>query len=359
MPCLYDYDEENQKYIYDAIMNAEHEKNPGPVYKWDANNKIYIYGNTLPHKKNYKYTKVFDPKSFMTRGDVICFGGNYRNERKMIFNGEKLEDLYTEVDDYGSVPPTYEVCDDGFDIGDFEDLIDHNSINWLSLKKLKEIKIFEKDNNVMGNVEIKGKLWNIYFCIYDDFNYNLFINSLNNLKITFENNKILFLDISNKNNIHKRNYLGTIKDEDISKLISVKKDSDTNLSVIQSTLNNCYYVYKVIKEYKITKDNCENPNMPCIFINNGKYKYELLLENKEMFHKRMSFEINSEKKEKTSWIIKEIIYCPFTVEIIKKNNETFIKDITDFINYKIEKYDDINERIPISRSDNDILEINL
>lgn len=159
----------------------------------------------------------------MTRGDVICFGGNYRNERKMIFNGEKLEDLYTEVDDYGSVPPTYEVCDDGFDIGDFEDLIDHNSINWLSLKKLKEIKIFEKDNNVMGNVEIKGKLWNIYFCIYDDFNYNLFINSLNNLKITFENNKILFLDISNKNNIHKRNYLGTIKDDDISKLISIKK----------------------------------------------------------------------------------------------------------------------------------------
>jgi len=351
MPCLHNYNAKNQIYIYDAIMNAEYQNKPGPVFIWDPNNKVYKYGNTLPEKKNHKYITLFNPKSFMTRGDVICFGGQYRNERKMIFNGEKLEDLYTEIDDYGSVPPTYEVCDNGFNVGDFEDLIDHNSINWLSLKKLKEIKIFEKDNQVVGIVEIKGKLWDIDCYIHQEFEYNYFIRSLNNLKLTSENNQILFLDKSNINNIHKRNYVATLKNTE-NNVINIKDTN--NLSIINS--NNEWYIYKVDKEYKINKDNYGEPKLPCIFINNGKYKYEILLLNKEIFDTRINFEIK-QNNESANWIIKEITCSPVTLNILKKSNETLIKEITDYIKDKIEKYDNIKERMSFSRSDNKTLEL--
>lgn len=354
MPCLHDYDAKNQIYIYDAIMNAEYEKKPGPVFIWDPNTKVYKYGNTLPEKKNHKYVTLFDPKSFMDRGDVICFGGNYRNERKMIFDGEKLEDLYTDIDDYGSVPPNYEVCDDGFDVGDFENLIDHNSINWLSIKKLKEIKFFEKNNKVIGSVEIKGKLWAIDCYVHQDFEYNHFIKSLHDLKITFENNHILFFDKSMKIDIHKRNYLGILKNDDINNFTSIK-DSN-NISVINNSNKNDLYIYKVDKEYKINKDNYGEPKLPCIFINNEYYKYEILLLSKEMFDARINFESKNNNKN-TYWIIKEITCCPITLDVVKKNNETLIKEITDYINVKIANYDNIKERIPFSRSDNKTLEI--
>ena len=66
---------DNEKWIYDAICQI---KNPGPVFEFSPNEEIYNYKNTLfPNKK---YSKTFNPKSFMKRGDVINFGGVYRNE---------------------------------------------------------------------------------------------------------------------------------------------------------------------------------------------------------------------------------------------------------------------------------------
>ena len=332
-------------------MNAEYEKKPGPVFMWDPNNKVYKYGNTLPQKKNYKYATLFDPKAVLSRGDVICFGGSYRNERKMIFNGEKLENLYTDVDDYGSVPPTYEVCDDGFDIGDFEDLIDHNSINWLSLKKLKEIKFFEKNNKVIGSVEIKGQLWDIDCYVHQEFESREFMKSLDYLKKNFEYNQIILTNMSNINDIHKKKYLATLKNDDMNTFNSIK-ESYSYVSIINDPNNNEWYIYKVDKEYTINKDNYGEPKLPCIFINN----YEILLLSKEMFDKRINFEIKDDNKN-TDWIIKEITCCPIKLDIVKKNNKTLIKEITYCIDEKIEKYDNFKERIPFYKSDNKTLEI--
>ena len=351
MPVLYEYNEKDEIYIYDAIMNAEYEKKPGPVYIWNPNEKIYKYGNTIPQKKDYKYTKTFDPKSFMSRGDVICFGGSYRNERKMIFDGEKLEDLYTEIDDYGSVPPNYEVCDDEFDVGDFEDLIDHNSINWLSLKKLKEIKIFEKNNTVVGSVEIKGKLWYIDCYIHQDFEGRIFENSFNKLKISFENNQLLFFDNSNINALSKKNYSGKLNNNEDTNEIN-NFISNNILSIINGKENN-WYIYKVDKTFEY---NEEEPKFPCILINN-KFNYKLLFLNKEDFDTRIKFETS--QNNLSSLIVKEITGYSITVDVIKKNNETLIKEITDIFNYKIDKYSNIKERIPFNRSGNKTLEIYL
>ena len=145
MSILYDIGSES-RWIYKAICNGLDKTEPDkPMFIWDSSSKEYKYSNSKYPGKNY--TKKFDPKTCtntnIKRGDVIVFGGGYRNEDKLIYDGEKLEHLYTNVDDYGSVPPTYEVDDDQFDIGDFSDSIDHNEINWLSKNKLKEIELYE------------------------------------------------------------------------------------------------------------------------------------------------------------------------------------------------------------------------
>jgi hypothetical protein len=150
MPILH---EEKDEYIYNAIHNGncklENSKyfEDGPYYLWDNEMKLYKYLNSK--FSNKVYTKLYDAKTLYSRGDVIHFGNDsYRNNNKMIFDGEKLLDLWTEADDYGSVPPNF-VCGDeegDFNIGDFEDIIDHNSINWLSKQKLKEVEFYIKNN---------------------------------------------------------------------------------------------------------------------------------------------------------------------------------------------------------------------
>jgi len=96
MPQLF----ENEEYIYNAIINNIKNK-PGPRFIFNHEKKLYEYSNTLYPNKKYK--KTFDP-SFMKCGDVIHFGNdNYRNNNKLIFNGVELEELYTLIDDYGSL----------------------------------------------------------------------------------------------------------------------------------------------------------------------------------------------------------------------------------------------------------------
>jgi hypothetical protein len=220
MPILHEHD----KYVYDAIINGLNNKENyilGPTFIWDDIEKIYKYSNSLYPNKHYK--KIFDPKSFMKRGDVIHFGNDeYRNNDKMIFNGENIEYLYTEVDDYGSVPLNY-VCGDSpneFDIGDFENIIDHNSINRLSKEKLKDIIIFEKNNNVYGEVIIKGKKWGIEIKIEID--------------ICKDNIKLIEKDINEKINYVKQ-YINEIienyDDDDIKKRLPFNKKGDNILKI--------------------------------------------------------------------------------------------------------------------------------
>jgi hypothetical protein len=143
---------EGEKWIYEAIDENK--------LIFDSNELVYKYKNPKYPNKNYKFQ--YDPKSFMSRGTVINFGGSYRNEKKMIFDGEKLQPLWTKVDDYGSVPPTF-VCGDNegeFDIGYFAEDICHNEINWLSKDKLKEITIKQINNKIVSSVVINNKKLN-------------------------------------------------------------------------------------------------------------------------------------------------------------------------------------------------------
>jgi len=159
----------SEKWIYDAILNGLN-SNPEnkPMFKFDPVSKVYKYSN--PFYPNKNYTKIFNPKAFMAYGDVINFAGSYRNENKMIFDGEKLLELYTEIDDYGSVPPQFKVGKI-FKPYHWLDTIDHNAIIFLEDDLFETIEVFE---DFEDNDKINGKI-KIF-----DTQYSIIIYTKNN-----------------------------------------------------------------------------------------------------------------------------------------------------------------------------------
>lgn len=112
-------------------------------------------------------------------GDLVIFRKNagYRNDGVVIFDGEKLIDLYSEIDDYGSVPPIFKVLQKnkyGVDIGLYhwhdvdgsprDGRIDHNYIVWFDQRTYAE----ELENNLVYD----NKLFGIYALYSFLTNYN-------------------------------------------------------------------------------------------------------------------------------------------------------------------------------------------
>jgi hypothetical protein len=75
----------------------------------------------------------------LLRGDVIHFEwtGKYRNDGKLIWTGERAVELYSELDDYGTVPKEFAFPE--FPIDHFYESIDHNNLIWISADKVQEI----------------------------------------------------------------------------------------------------------------------------------------------------------------------------------------------------------------------------
>jgi len=360
MPILHEHD----KYVYDAIINGLNNKEnyiPGPTFIWDDTEKIYKYSNSLYPNKQYK--KIFDPKSFMKRGDVIHFGNDeYRNNDKMIFNGENIEYLYTEVDDYGSVPLNY-VCGDSpdeFDIGDFENIINHNSINWLSKEKLKEIifdiDIDENNDKVLGSVSIKGTEWKI---ILDIYYHSEFENSSTNSKkfICYIDDGDIYINKIKDIPIRNQTYLIKSKADSDSLQLSKLVEENQNLSFVHfynRFINppcSEWIAYRTLKKYKFSLDTANNFVFPLILKKKTGYSYDCYIINKEEFDRM----IEIYKKDLDNIIIKEIIGYPVTVELLEKDNEILLKEIKEHIQYIIEN--DID--IPFSQEGSNVLSLSL
>lgn len=358
MPSLLQH---NDEYVYNAIINEEHkqknstEYKPGPIYTWDSTEKIYKYSNILFPNKTYK--KTFDPKSFMSRGDVIHFGNDdYRNNNKMIFDGKKLQHLYTEIDDYGSVPPNFECGDneEEFNIADFEDIIDHNAINWLSKEKLKEIEIYEKDNKIFGKVTIKDKLWKIFLNISEDTTFDIGYSYINSRKFKCD------IEDDNIKIKTKDNYLIKAKDdENINNLKSLILENN-NVNIISYYFNKnkessynetSWFLYHIKNEINFN-DVKKLPNFPLIW---KSIHSESLILDKDKY----DFNIKHCSSNPENIYIYEIIGYPITIELIKKDTNIVMKYVKDYINSIIENYDNINKRQACHRSSSCSLEIYL
>ena len=73
------------------------------------------------------------------RGDIIHIeeAGSYRNEGMYIWNGEKVVPLYYEIDDYGSVPPTFTIGD-GFLVDHWHNILPRNTFVWVDINRYKD-----------------------------------------------------------------------------------------------------------------------------------------------------------------------------------------------------------------------------
>ena len=349
MPTLH---EEEENFIYGAILSTYGQ---GPRYTWNPATKVYDYSNGKFPNKNYK--KTYNPASFMSRGDVIHFeGDDYRNANKLIFDGEKLVSLHYDVDDYGSVPPEFVVGDkeNEFNIGDFEDLICHNTINWLSKDKLKEItfSIDEKKDRVLGKVSIKGNEWKI---ILDVYNYSEFENSSTNSKkfICYIDDGDIYINRIKDIPIKNQKYLITAKVDSDSLQLSKLVEENKNLSFIHfyNRFKNppCseWIAYRTLKKSQL--GDMSKFVFPLILKKKTGYSYDCYIINKEEFDRM----IEIYKKDLDNIIIKEIIGYPVTVELLEKDNETLLKEIKEHIQYVIDN--DID--IPFSQEGSNVLSL--
>jgi hypothetical protein len=334
---------ESEQFIYDAIQNGLQNK-PGPTYKWNSTQKLYEYSNTLYPNKNY--TKTFDPDSFMDRGDVIHFGNDdYRNNNKMIFDGKKLINLDTDVDDYGGVPPDFVVGDnDGeFNIGDFSDVIDHNSINWLSKDKLKEIELYEKNGTIKGKVTIQNKLWKIDFEVHEDteFNTGYGRHYSRKYKCILEDDNI-YIDI----NPSTKYSVKSIEDQDNSKLVDLIKNNNEASIISHYGKNFSWFLYQVTKESKFSEyeHKISESKFPITWRKRGSsYDCETIILDQESFDRYAKNE-----KELDKVYINEIIGYPIKIEIIKNNNDALMSRLKEHINKLVENYDDVKKRHPVN-----------
>ena len=357
MPILHENDNE---FIYNAIINKE----DGPKYIWNENLKVYKYSNSKYPNKNYQNT--FDPKSLgMKRGDVIHFGNDSnRNHNKLIFDGEKLQCLWTDVDDYGSVPPTF-VCGDepnDFNIGEFREIIDHNEINWLSKQKLKEIEVFIKNDEVCGKVEIKGKIWNICidFCMDNTFNTGYGHSGSRKFKCEFNNNMI---------KIHKKStyVIDAEKEEQINDLkLLVKQNNDVHIihyyrkasKPSQYENEHVWFLFHFNSETKYIDMTTTTPNFPIIWRKVTKnYTSEIIIFDQKHYDNYIKSEIL--EKELDNIYICEVTGYTVYITMILPTIEDKLNCVKQHINKLIENYDNINKRRPFNYDGDNCLQMDI
>ena len=81
----------------------------------------------------------------LVRGDVIHFQwiGQYRNDGKLMWDGQQVVNLDFSLDDYGSIPRNFTFPEFPFD--HFYQSIDHNCLIWIDPKYIEQIiKIFDE-----------------------------------------------------------------------------------------------------------------------------------------------------------------------------------------------------------------------
>ena len=139
----------------------------------------------------------------LLRGDVIFLGwnGEYRNEDKFIWDGEKVNALETEIDGYGSVPKEFTFPE--FPLDHFFRSIVHNHIIWLSPSTITEIKrnytpLFAKRDKYeffYGTSVISDRYenYNVEFFTYEKIALELFKQRLDNIKYVDISNGYIFI----------------------------------------------------------------------------------------------------------------------------------------------------------------------
>ena len=127
----------------------------GQEYFEDVSEDLTIW---LSKDLNSEKGKLFIDEKMIKRGDVLHIGwvSDYRNEGKLIWDGEKAVNLDIEDDDYGSVPSSFSFPE--FRPDYFNQSIDHNNIVRLNDEKAQElISNFDEETQTSYITDRNGK----------------------------------------------------------------------------------------------------------------------------------------------------------------------------------------------------------
>lgn len=127
-------------------------------------------------------TYIQNKKADLRKGDLIIFDKNagYRNEGVAIYNGEKIVNLYTKVDDYGSVPQEFRVVEGGVPLNYWKNIsetdpakygIDHNEIVWFNHVPVRDRCI---NRMIYGRIDRKYAIFTTFE--YEGKEYRLILN---------------------------------------------------------------------------------------------------------------------------------------------------------------------------------------
>jgi hypothetical protein len=214
---------------------------------------------------------------------------------------------------------------------------------------MKEIEIYEKNNNIVGRVTIKGKIWKICFDLssFDNFEYSTSsLGCYNNLNLTIQDNLIILKSNNNKNYIIK----SIIEEQEL--ILQNFITQNNNLSMIYHTKTGIWYILKIKNESKLLNDKNEpisEPSLPIIWKHNYHIQQEYFFESIIFDINEYNFYLKNNMKEFDKMSIKEIEAYPITIELSKSELDLKIKYIKDYINKKTESYDNIKNRIPINQ----------
>jgi len=93
--------------------------------------------------------KAYALKNKLANGATLKIGGNtYRNENLYFWDAqnEEIVEPFTEIDDYGSVPPRFVVGDGYFNPNEWVDQVEHNTYVFPARPLINEMKAFAEKN---------------------------------------------------------------------------------------------------------------------------------------------------------------------------------------------------------------------
>lgn len=107
----------------------------------------------------------------LKRGDVIKIDPEnaYRNDNTYLWDGERVITLFFEIDDYGSLPPSFEITDqNNLEPETYFDHVTHNRIIWLS-QAIRDRIIINDDGcgGLKTTVTIKAREWRVKVSEYN------------------------------------------------------------------------------------------------------------------------------------------------------------------------------------------------
>jgi len=130
----------------------------------------YDLKTKLSEDNDYRHSlaKKYAMKHELHNGATLEFPADgYRNHNLLFWDAQNKEivEPFTEIDDYGSVPPRFVVGDGYFNPGDWLNEVDHNSFVFPARPLINEMNEFalEHPNEKKMIVEINGCEYTVYY----------------------------------------------------------------------------------------------------------------------------------------------------------------------------------------------------